>query len=398
MRRRGVQRPPSFSARASSRRVPGDTVFPVAVAGRLLTAVGAVLLNVLLAKMVADWFSAREVVWAMSIAINAWPIGIGLALFVLPAIASTWGLAGVFYAAAVAAALACAAAAASGGVAVHAAMTRGVGLVSMAAVPWMLYNVGYAVVLSFVPVLLVSAGFSMERAGALLGLNTLLFIVSVQAGGAAAQWLARAEIVVAVGAVVLAGALATLPYAPPLALLVIAGLLGGLPAGALVAAPTAVLRPATRAAAWSLLHVVLRGHGAASARRRLAPGHLRADRRDPLRRNGCLARAAVLPRVHRPRPMDGVPVSGGIDRVRLRLCLLYVGASAPGTAVRRRAKSEAVSGPPGRSARPLTTSSARIRPVKGANLNPCPEQAEAKATRGSPGQWSMTKSSVGVIV
>ena len=77
--------------------------------------------------------------------------------------------------------------------------------------------------------------------------NTLLFIVSVQAGGAAAQWLARAEIVVAVGALVLAGALAALPYAPPLALLVIAGLLGGLPAGALVAAPTAVLRHATRA-------------------------------------------------------------------------------------------------------------------------------------------------------
>ena len=235
-----------------------STVFPVAVAGRLLTAVGAVLLNVLLAKMVADWFTAREVVWAMSIAINAWPVGIGLALFVLPAIASAWGLAAVFYAAALAAALACAAvaavyqppppAAASGGGVAHVALTRGeIGLVSMAAVPWMLYNVGYAVMLSFVPVLLVNAGFSMERAGALLGFNTLLFIASVQAGGAAAQWLARAEIVVAVGSLVLAGALVSLPYAPSLAMLMIAGLLGGLPAGALVSAPTAVLGPATRA-------------------------------------------------------------------------------------------------------------------------------------------------------
>jgi hypothetical protein len=119
----------------------------VAVAGRLLTAVGAVLLNVLLTKMGVDWFAAREIVWAMSIAINAWPVGIGLALFVLPAIASTWGLAAVVHVAAVAAALA-----------------------------WL------------------AVAASVERAGALLGFNTPLFIASVQAGSAAAQWLARAEI------------------------------------------------------------------------------------------------------------------------------------------------------------------------------------------------------------
>ena len=54
--------------------------------------------------------------------------------------------------------------------------------------------------------------------------------------------------------------------------------------------------------------------------------------------------------------------------------------------------------PAGSPARPRTASSASSRPVSGANLKPCPEQADAYATRGSPGQQSTMKSSVGVIV
>src|SRR5688572_26156225 len=85
------------------------TAFEVAVAGRLLAAIGAVLLNVLGTKLVADWFAGRELVWAMSIFVNAWPVGNGLALLTLPTIASTWSVTAAFHAAAVAAALAAAA-------------------------------------------------------------------------------------------------------------------------------------------------------------------------------------------------------------------------------------------------------------------------------------------------
>ncbi len=82
--------------------------FGVAVVGRTLTAVGAVLLNVVMTKMVADWFVGREIIWAMTVFINAWPLGIGVALFALPVIAGGWGVAVAFHAAAGAALAGCA--------------------------------------------------------------------------------------------------------------------------------------------------------------------------------------------------------------------------------------------------------------------------------------------------
>ena len=228
---------------------------PAVMLGRFLTAVGAVLLNVLVTKMVADWFAGREIVWAMSILINSWPVGIGLALFVLPSVARAWGVASAFHLAAAVAALAWVAVAAgyrpraTPGVAVtQAALTRiEMGRVSLAAVPWTLYNVGYAVALTFVPLLFVSRGVSLEHAGTVMGVYTLLIIASVQAGGAMAQWLPRPHAIVACGIVALTVALAVLPFAPFAAILLLGGLLGGLPAGALVSAPTPLLRPESRA-------------------------------------------------------------------------------------------------------------------------------------------------------
>lgn len=66
----------------------GAESYATIVLGRLITAVGAILLNVLLTKMVTDWFAGGEIIWAMTILINAWPVGISVALLVLPAIAN----------------------------------------------------------------------------------------------------------------------------------------------------------------------------------------------------------------------------------------------------------------------------------------------------------------------
>jgi len=71
--------------------------------GRFISGVGAVLLNVMLTKMTTDWFAEREIVLAMAILINAWPIGIGIALITLGPLgeALSWSVA--FYATAAAA-------------------------------------------------------------------------------------------------------------------------------------------------------------------------------------------------------------------------------------------------------------------------------------------------------
>src|SRR5262249_54301463 len=42
--------------------------------GRVLSGTGAVLLNVLLAKMVTDWFAGRELVVALGTLISSWPL------------------------------------------------------------------------------------------------------------------------------------------------------------------------------------------------------------------------------------------------------------------------------------------------------------------------------------
>src|SRR5262249_23237237 len=56
------------------------TSFTVLVAGRLVSGTGAVLFNVALTKMTADWFAGREIVTAMSILIASWPFGIAVGL------------------------------------------------------------------------------------------------------------------------------------------------------------------------------------------------------------------------------------------------------------------------------------------------------------------------------
>src|SRR5213593_2504531 len=62
--------------------------FAVAAAGRLLSGVGAVLMNILLAKMVADWFADREMSTAMGVMLTSWPVGLGIATATLGALAT----------------------------------------------------------------------------------------------------------------------------------------------------------------------------------------------------------------------------------------------------------------------------------------------------------------------
>ena len=62
------------------------------IGGRLLAGIGGVILNVLMSKMVTDWFAGKEIATAMGIFVNSWPVGIALALVVLPPIAGASSL------------------------------------------------------------------------------------------------------------------------------------------------------------------------------------------------------------------------------------------------------------------------------------------------------------------
>ncbi|TIV30083.1 MAG: MFS transporter, partial [Mesorhizobium sp.] len=71
-----------------------STSWSVQIAARLISGVGGVLLNVLMTKMVVDWFTGRRIATAMAIFINSWPLGIALTLAGLPLIRAEFGIAG----------------------------------------------------------------------------------------------------------------------------------------------------------------------------------------------------------------------------------------------------------------------------------------------------------------
>src|SRR5262245_3379401 len=61
--------------------------FALLSAGRIISGTGAVFLNVMVTKMVTDWFPSDKTAVALSILIASWPIGIAIALVLLPAVA-----------------------------------------------------------------------------------------------------------------------------------------------------------------------------------------------------------------------------------------------------------------------------------------------------------------------
>ena len=66
-----------------------------AALGRAIGGVGGVLVNIMLARMVADWFRERELQTAMGLMLSAWPFGMALALVILGplAAATSWRIA-----------------------------------------------------------------------------------------------------------------------------------------------------------------------------------------------------------------------------------------------------------------------------------------------------------------
>ena len=66
--------------------------------GRLVAGMGGVLMNVLMTKMVADWFTGKEISTAMAIFVNSWPVGIAISLLALPPIGVVYGVGGAYLA------------------------------------------------------------------------------------------------------------------------------------------------------------------------------------------------------------------------------------------------------------------------------------------------------------
>ncbi|MGY8663067.1 MFS transporter [Bradyrhizobium sp. UFLA05-109] len=235
------------------------------IAGRLIAGVGGVLLSVQLTKMTTDWFAGKEIATAMGIVINSWPTGIALSLLTLPAIGTAGGTGAVFM-------TVCAVLAIgivlmllyrpppeSGTAATTSAHLdrRTVTAVMIAGAIWGLFNVGFAMILSFGPSLLVERGWTVAAAGSVISLALWISAVSVPLGGVLADRTGRPLILLVGGSLALALLLVLLTRSGAVIATVIAiGLASGQPAGPIMSLPARVLAPRTRAIGMGLFLTV----------------------------------------------------------------------------------------------------------------------------------------------
>ena len=234
--------------------------FAALACGRLLSGTGAVLMNVLLTKMVADWFAGREIATAMAILVTSWPFGIALGLLGFVPLAAWLGWPAVM----TVAALVCVPClfgvaafyrpAPGSADAVPARFELNLTarewlLVSFAGFVWATYNVGYIVLVSFMPGYFTSRGYALVEASALVSWLGWALMLFVPVGGYLADRLGRPDAVM-LGGFVLTGiatvCLATGALPMMLAFGVIAFAVGP-PAGPIMALPASALRLHNRA-------------------------------------------------------------------------------------------------------------------------------------------------------
>ncbi|MGB3408722.1 MAG: MFS transporter [Jannaschia sp.] len=244
--------------------------WPAMVVGRVLAGAGGVVLNVVMTKMVVDWFAGREISTAMAIFINSWPVGIAVALLTLPGIAAAGGLPAAWLAvsAMIGVTLALFVAVyrpAPGAAPASPTITARrfpVAALLFAALVWALYNTALAMVFGFGPAYLAERGASPESAGVTISLFMVVFAVAVPLGGVIADRSGRRDTVIAVSLVTFSALiplLMVLPLAAAPALLLAVGFLFGLGAGPMVGLPANVLTAEARTFAMGVYFTIYYG-------------------------------------------------------------------------------------------------------------------------------------------
>jgi cyanate permease len=150
-------------------------------------------LNVLMSKMVTDWFVGREIATAMGIFVNSWPVGIALALIILPFIGMQRGIGSAALLVTGLVMIAMVALMALYRTPPEPRMTtsentvRPSGMtlraVIVAGLIWGLFNASIAMIFSFGPSMLAERGWSVAEASSATSVVLWLVALSVPLGG-----------------------------------------------------------------------------------------------------------------------------------------------------------------------------------------------------------------------
>lgn len=244
------------------------TDFITACAGRTLSGVGASLLNIFLAKIVADWFAGRELRTAMGVMLTAWPVGMGLALLSVGSLAlvSSWRMA--MHATVGVSAIAFglmltlyrqprhideAAQAPAGSL-----PRRDLVLALASGAGWSTFNASLIVAVAFAPAILVERGVSVAEAAVPVSAAIWVTIVSVPLGGILADRLkARVDALIVGGCLTTSVLMLGIVWAPGTAWsYALVGLALGVPAGAFIALLPQAAKPETLATALGVYYSI----------------------------------------------------------------------------------------------------------------------------------------------
>ena len=223
--------------------------------GRVLSGTGAIFFNVLVTKMVTDWFKGREVVTALGILVTSWPLGIALALLILPPVAAAYSWSAAMYPTAAFSGAPCsltvfayrapsADAAAPAGKFEFDLSAREFGLTTLAGLVWTFYNVGFIVMMAFGPDFIVASGWSASTANAMISTVSWVVIPALPLGAWLAERINRPYRTMIRCFLAAALAIWFVPIlSPSVPLFTIIGLLLALPAGLIMALPGKSVRP-----------------------------------------------------------------------------------------------------------------------------------------------------------
>jgi MFS family permease len=238
--------------------------FATAVGGRLLSGVGAVVMNILLAKLVADWFTGKELSTAMAVMLTSWPVGLGLAAATLGGVAAATSWRTAIGLTTLAAGLGLLlmllyrnAPAAAGGPPRTALTPRERRLGLSAGFAWGCFNASLVAIVAFGPGLLVARGFALGDAGRVVSLAIWLTMLSVSLGGLIADKLGRPTLLIVAGSLLAAAVTLAIPVlSPPVLAFCLVGLAVGAPPGALMALLPTTLPAERLATGFGLFYTV----------------------------------------------------------------------------------------------------------------------------------------------
>lgn len=236
--------------------------------GRLIAGLGGILLNVLMTKMVADWFEGEEIGFSLAVFVNSYPVGIAAALIVLPLVVEAGGLT---VALTVVAALTLAGfigltlfyrapAGPDSGLAVPKGGVWGVllGAVLAAGAIWGLYNGALAIVFSFGPELFVARGMGLAEAGSTTSIILWGLAIIGSFGGFLVDWSGRRGLILVSGNLSFALFVLVGSWTDQVLLNVIAiAVFSGVAVGAMMSLPALVLSPENRAVGMGVFFTLL---------------------------------------------------------------------------------------------------------------------------------------------